>query len=87
MSWAIQVEGLSKSFRLGRGHGPKFDNFHQVVTDTLLAAAENLVIELHDQTCHEVFFRAIQGLPLDVTRSGELTVCRRKQGPAMQRAA
>jgi lipopolysaccharide transport system ATP-binding protein len=39
MSWAIQVEGLSKCYRLGRGHGPKFDNFYQVVSDTLVAAA------------------------------------------------
>ena len=52
-----------------------------------LAAVENLVIELHDQACCEVFFRAIQGLPLDVTHSGELTVCRRQPDQAMQRAA
>ncbi|MCW5591327.1 MAG: ABC transporter ATP-binding protein [Burkholderiales bacterium] len=42
MTWAIQVEGLSKLYRLGRGHGQKFDNFYQVVTDAGLALAERL---------------------------------------------
>lgn len=42
MSWAIQVEHLSKAYRLGRGHGAKFDSFHQVVADALLGAAGRL---------------------------------------------
>jgi FkbM family methyltransferase len=43
-----------------------------------LAAVENLVIELHDDECREVFFRAIRGLPFKVSQCGELTVCRRQ---------
>jgi len=42
VTWAIQVEGLSKLYRLGRGHGVKFDSFYQVVTDAGLAVAEKL---------------------------------------------
>jgi FkbM family methyltransferase len=42
-----------------------------------LGAVENLVIELHDDECRRVFFDAIRGLPLRVSQSGELTVCRR----------
>jgi lipopolysaccharide transport system ATP-binding protein len=42
VTWAIQVEGLSKLYRLGRGHGRRFDSFHQVVTDAGLALAEKL---------------------------------------------
>ena len=42
MSWAIQVEHLSKAYRLGRGHGARFDSFHQVITDALLSAAGRL---------------------------------------------
>jgi lipopolysaccharide transport system ATP-binding protein len=42
MTWAIQVEGLSKLYRLGRGHTQKFDNFYQVVTDAGLALAEKV---------------------------------------------
>jgi len=42
-----------------------------------LPAVENLVIELHDDECRAVFFRAIRGLPLRVSQCGELTVCQR----------
>jgi FkbM family methyltransferase len=42
-----------------------------------LDAVENLVIELHDDECRQVFFRAIRGRPFKVSQSGELTVCRR----------
>jgi FkbM family methyltransferase len=52
-----------------------------------LAAVENLVIELHDAACREVFFRAIRGLPLAISRCGELTVCRRLPADAMSKAA
>jgi FkbM family methyltransferase len=52
-----------------------------------LAAVENLVIELHDDECRRVFFQAIRGLPLKVTQSGELTVCRRDVPRAVRRAA
>jgi FkbM family methyltransferase len=39
---------------------------------------ENMVIELHGEECQALFFRAIQGLPFAVSRSGELTVCKKK---------
>jgi hypothetical protein len=53
-----------------------------------LGAVENLVIELHDDECRRVFFDAIRGLPLRVSQSGELTVCRRMAAPRrMHRAA
>ena len=53
-----------------------------------LAAAENLVIELHDQECRQVFFRAIRGMALKVSQCGELTVCRRMRSRnVMTRAA
>ncbi len=42
MTWAIQVEGLSKLYRLGRGHTQKFDSFYQVVTDAGLAIVERI---------------------------------------------
>ena len=52
-----------------------------------LGAVENLVIELHDDECRETFFRAIRGLPFQVTQSGELTVCRRVAAPLASRLA
>jgi FkbM family methyltransferase len=52
-----------------------------------LGAVENLVIELHDDDCRRVFFRAIRGLPFKVSQSGELTVCRRQRPSAMRLAA
>ena len=39
---------------------------------------DNLVIELHDDECSAIFHHAIAGLPLDITRCGELTVCKRR---------
>jgi len=42
-----------------------------------LEAVQNLVIELHSEECGEVFSRAIEGQGFEVTRCGELTVCRR----------
>lgn len=41
MTWAIQVEGLSKLYRVGR-HTQKFDSFYEVVADRGLALAERL---------------------------------------------
>jgi FkbM family methyltransferase len=42
-----------------------------------LPRVDNVVIELHDEECERVFFAAIAGLPFAVSRSGELTVCKR----------
>jgi FkbM family methyltransferase len=55
--------------------------------ESWLSAVENLVIELHDQECREVFFRAIRGLALKVSQCGELTVCRRMAQISTLRAA
>ena len=45
-----------------------------------IGRVDKLVIELHDDECTRIFQKAIDGLPLDVTRCGELTVCRRHTG-------
>lgn len=42
MSWAIQAEGLSKKYKLGRGHTPKFDSLYQVASDKAIAAVNRL---------------------------------------------
>jgi lipopolysaccharide transport system ATP-binding protein len=42
VSWSIEVENLSKAYRLGRGHVEKFDNFYQVVTDSLIGVADRV---------------------------------------------
>ncbi len=52
-----------------------------------LQVVENLVIELHDDQCREIFFRAIRGLPLRVSQCGELTVCQRVPNRTMRVAA
>lgn len=39
---------------------------------------DNIAIELHDAECERVFFSAIEGMPFDISRSGELTICRKK---------
>jgi len=48
---------------------------------TWLGAVDCIVIELHDDThfgmCSDVFHRAIEGQGFVVSRSGELTICRR----------
>ncbi|OWK35994.1 SAM-dependent methyltransferase [Fimbriiglobus ruber] len=37
-----------------------------------------LVIELHDDECRNVFFRALSGRPFQIREAGELTVCHRQ---------
>ncbi len=44
MSWSIQVENLSKRYKIGRGHAQKFDSLYQVVTDNLIAATQKLTL-------------------------------------------
>lgn len=39
---------------------------------------DNLVIELHDEECQRIFFKAIEGQGFEIYHSGELTVCRRR---------
>lgn len=41
---------------------------------------DNLVIELHDEECQRIFFKAIEGQGFEISHSGELTVCRRRNG-------
>jgi FkbM family methyltransferase len=45
-------------------------------TDGWLPRVRNLCVELHGRDCEEVFFRALAGYSYDLSRSGELTVCR-----------
>lgn len=56
-----------------------------------LDVVDNLVIELHDDSAFgnatEAFFRAIEGQGFAVSRSGELTVCRRIAVRARQAVA
>ncbi len=42
MSWSIQVENLSKRYKIGRGHAEKFDSLYQVVTDSLIATTQKV---------------------------------------------
>jgi FkbM family methyltransferase len=44
--------------------------------DTWLDYVRNIAIELHDDMCEAVFFKALSGYKYDMSRSGELTVCR-----------
>lgn len=49
---------------------------------------DNLVIELHDEECQRIFFKAIEGQGFEISHSGELTVCRRRNGvPSSSNAA
>jgi len=41
-----------------------------------LGRVRNLVIELHDEECHRVFFQALSAYTYDLCQSGELTICR-----------
>ena len=44
--------------------------------ESWLPTVSNIVIELHNQRCEEVFFSALQGYDYELSRSGELTMCR-----------
>ena len=44
--------------------------------DSWLGKVKNMVIELHNQECEDVFFKAMSGYDYDLSRSGELTVCK-----------
>jgi FkbM family methyltransferase len=41
-----------------------------------LRQVRNLCIELHDQECIDVFFKALEPFKYDLSHSGELTICR-----------
>ncbi|MGH7665079.1 MAG: FkbM family methyltransferase [Gemmatimonadaceae bacterium] len=43
-----------------------------------LGRVNNLVIELHGDECRRMFFAAISEREFEISRSGELTVCRRR---------
>ena len=45
-----------------------------------LPRVDNLLIELHDQECEDVFWKAIQDQPFTIGTAGELTICRRWSG-------
>ena len=45
--------------------------------ESWIGRVENIVVELHGEGCAGAFRRAIAGQPFRITRSGELTVCRR----------
>jgi FkbM family methyltransferase len=44
--------------------------------DQWLPLVQNICIELHDTDCEEVFFAALANYEYDLSRSGELTICR-----------
>jgi methyltransferase FkbM-like protein len=41
-----------------------------------LDRVHNLAIELHDEECTSIFFDALTSYSYDLSRSGELTICR-----------
>lgn len=41
-----------------------------------IGKVKNIVIELHNPECEEVFFKAMSGFDYDLSKSGELTVCK-----------
>jgi len=41
-----------------------------------LKSVRNIVIELHNDDCEKAFFRALSGFRYDLSKSGELTVCK-----------
>ncbi len=41
-----------------------------------LENVKNIVIELHDEECKEIFFKALSAFSYELSRSGELTVCK-----------
>ena len=41
-----------------------------------LNRVRNIAIELHDKECEEIFFRSLRGYRYDLSRSGELTICK-----------
>jgi len=59
----IDIEGAERTVFSGSRH-------------TWLDQVRNIVIELHDNMCEAVFFKALSGYEYDLARSGELTVCR-----------
>jgi FkbM family methyltransferase len=46
--------------------------------ESWLELVDTLVIELHDEHCSAVFHRAVAGQGFEFSRSGELTVCKRR---------
>lgn len=42
--------------------------------ESWLPKVKNIVIELHDKECEEIFFKALEGYTYERSRSGELTV-------------
>jgi hypothetical protein len=41
-----------------------------------LSRTRNIAIELHDEECEAVFFRAMSGYNYQVEKRGQLTICR-----------
>lgn len=48
-----------------------------------LSLCDAIVIELHSPECEKAFFRVLKDLPFEVNRSGELTVCLRKDSAGL----
>lgn len=46
-----------------------------------LSHTKNIAIELHDQECEAIFYRALTSCQYDVQTSGELTICMNIQNP------
>lgn len=44
--------------------------------ESWLGRVRNLVIELHDEECRQVFFQALSAYTYDLCQSGELTICK-----------
>ncbi|TLY16663.1 MAG: FkbM family methyltransferase [Nitrospirae bacterium] len=46
--------------------------------ESWIERVDAIVIELHDEECTRIFHRAIATLPFELSRSGELTVCKKR---------
>lgn len=46
-------------------------------TEKWLNKVKNIVIELHDKECEEIFFKALSNYEYKYSKSGELTVCKK----------
>ncbi len=46
--------------------------------DSWINRVDNLIIELHGPECEKIFVRAIAGIPFAISRTKELTVCKKK---------
>ncbi|MCA9054473.1 MAG: FkbM family methyltransferase [Planctomycetaceae bacterium] len=80
---ALDMQGLLQEVGASRVSLLKMDieGAERLVFDgpvSWLNFIDAIAIELHDSDCESVFLRALRAQPFDVSRYGELTICRRR---------